>query len=603
MRRISKIIIYTVCVLLALSVCVSACGDSDPVLSLDKKKVTLEQGKSVKLTPLVDHGDAKKLKFTWTTSDPAVATVKNGSVKAVGAGTAEITCKTTLKNGIVLKAKAAVTVNVPVKNIKFSLKKEKKLFVGETYTIEYQIQPEDASDKSLKWSSSDPSIATVDANGTVKAVAAGKATITAKTKDGSGKKAEAEFYIPLITNRTNSVTVNETSGTSFSFDYYGSRWSSDVTIKQKGDCFAYSVKRTGEPVKVTVTVKPIKMGSGSITFQSKQDKRSSFTVEVIVASDLLTEAAGGVKNRYYSALKRYDYILDSAPVGSDHTIVGDKFLSFISGDDKLTKNGQIKIVTYGNGFDKPKTDMTMMYHRLGHCNTVDYNEENDCLILGNGSGSYTLAGKIFIIPQFREIIESGKYSKPDSPLTLENSNAIVIDCSSHQLGAKFNVIWGERNLTKNNIAYLITAKYGAKTPQTDGGDNGTIRRILLGTGTNQLPYGSYTAAGDDEFNGTFEIVDVYTQPGTTYDNANQGCCYFNGRIYACIGHDGLWLWVMNLDRHNNRIWYDEYKQRAFNDDGTAIGNNQANTSGICYHDGYFYIGINQIGVVAIKEFN
>ena len=430
MGRISKIICYAACVLLALSVCVSACCDSDPVLSLNQQEIILQQGKSVKLIPSIDQGNVKKMKFTWATSDPSVATVKGGTVKGTGAGTAEISCRTTLKNGKILEARARVTV----------------------------------------------------------------------------------------------------------------------------------------------------------------------------VSNEIRENAEGVKSRFFSAFKRYDFILESAPIGSDYTVVGDMFLSFSSGDDELAANGQIRVVTYGDGFDRPKTDIATMYHRLGHCNTVDYNEENDCLILGNGSGSYSLAGKIYIIPRFRSLIESGEFYSPDTPLTLDNSNAIVIDCSSYGLGSKFNVIWGERNLTKNNIAYLITAKYGTKTPQTDGGDNGTIRRLLLGTGTNQLPYGSFTPAGDDEFNGTFAILDVYTQPGTTYENANQGSCYFNGRIYACIGHDSEWVWVMDLDSHTHRIWYDEYKQRSFNDDGTVMGDTQANTTGICYHDGYFFIGMRGIGIVAIKEF-
>ena len=318
--------------------------------------------------------------------------------------------------------------------------------------------------------------------------------------------------------------------------------------------------------------------------------------------ELILESTGGTKNKFYSAIKRYSYILDSATVVSDQTVMGNKLLCFTSGNDERTTNGQIKVFTYGNGFDHTVTASKTIYHRLGHCNAVDYNEENDCLILGNGSGSYTLAGEIFIVPNFQSIIDGSSYTDESTPLTLANSNAIVIDCSAYDLGTKFNVIWGERNGTKNNIAYLITAKYGSNTSASDAGDNGTIRRILLGMGSNELDMGSLISAEENEFNGTFKITDTYTQPGTNYANCNQGCCFFNGKIYSCIGHDGQWIWAMSLDNKIHRIWYDEYKQKTFADDGSIVGNNQANSTGICYHDGYFFVGMLGIGIVAIKEF-
>ena len=63
------------------------------------------------------------------------------------------------------------------------------LEVGKTTTLTATVTPENAANKDLKWASSDTSVATVAADGTVTAVKAGTATITATAADGSGKSA------------------------------------------------------------------------------------------------------------------------------------------------------------------------------------------------------------------------------------------------------------------------------------------------------------------------------------------------------------------------------------------------------------------------------
>lgn len=104
-------------------------------------------------------------------------------------------------------------------------------------------------------------------------------------------------------------------------------------------------------------------------------------------------------------------VLD-ARVGSDCVIVGTKFIKFNSSSDDLsTSAGNLSYKEYANGFDKaPTSDETWVNHYFGHCNSIDYCAENDCLILGNGSGDYSLPGKIFIIPDFTSILENAQAS-------------------------------------------------------------------------------------------------------------------------------------------------------------------------------------------------
>ena len=70
---------------------------------------------------------------------------------------------------------------------------EKKLNVGKSFTITATVKPDNAWNRTITWSSSDPSIATVDENGTVTAIAEGEAIITAESADGV--KAECKVTV------------------------------------------------------------------------------------------------------------------------------------------------------------------------------------------------------------------------------------------------------------------------------------------------------------------------------------------------------------------------------------------------------------------------
>lgn len=289
------------------------------------------------------------------------------------------------------------------------------------------------------------------------------------------------------------------------------------------------------------------------------------------------------------------FTVQDARVGSDNTIIGTKFVKFNDGSDDLTTTaGNLSYKEYGNGFDKaPTSGETWINHYFGHCNSVDYCTENGCLILGNGSGNYSLPGKIFIIPNFESVLDN---AQSGVALTLQNTNAIVIDCSSYNLGSKFNVIWGEKNGSLNNIAYLITATFGKTTSDKDAGDIGVIRRLLLGMGSNQLTYGQFISGqSSDEFNGTFEILDIYTQDGTAYKDCCQGSCYYKGEIVCAIGHGKPILWRMNLT--DGKIRRKVYEQNIYAGDGSVIS---SGASGACTDGERVFTGVVDVGVWALN---
>jgi|GEM_PF-131186 Bacterial surface proteins containing Ig-like domains len=146
---------------------------------LDKTEATLVKGETLTLTATVMPEAATNKNVTWTSSNEAAATVANGVVTAVASGKTTITVKT--EEGE-FTATCAVTVITPVTGVTLD-KSEAALTKGQTLTLVATVAPAEADNKTIIWSSSNEAAATVT-NGVVKAVASGKATITAKTEDG-----------------------------------------------------------------------------------------------------------------------------------------------------------------------------------------------------------------------------------------------------------------------------------------------------------------------------------------------------------------------------------------------------------------------------------
>lgn len=150
-------------------------------ITLDQTEISLTPGESSKLTATVTPPDATDASVVWSSGDENVATVDNtGKVTAVGKGETIITATTTDQG---LTATCKVTVTVPVTGISCD-QQSVTLLDGATAKLNFTVLPENASNTNITLSSSDPSVATVDKDGTVKGLKAGTAVITATTEDG-----------------------------------------------------------------------------------------------------------------------------------------------------------------------------------------------------------------------------------------------------------------------------------------------------------------------------------------------------------------------------------------------------------------------------------
>lgn len=178
-------VIFTLTMILG---CFTACGDV-PVesLVLSNTELTVNVGNASAVSCTVLPEDATDKTVNWSSSNSAVATVNNvGVITAVSAGT----CTITASSGDVT-ATVTITVKKPVEQVVLN-KSDVTIKEEETFTFTCTVVPNDASEKNVTWTSSDSSIATVNANGTITGVKAGTCTITVSA---DGKSAVANITV------------------------------------------------------------------------------------------------------------------------------------------------------------------------------------------------------------------------------------------------------------------------------------------------------------------------------------------------------------------------------------------------------------------------
>ena len=150
-------------------------------MTLEKKSIEVEKGKTEAINAIITPENATRKGITWTSSNANVATVTNGVVKGISAGTAIITA-TTKDGNFTDTCEVTVTQNA-VTGIRIS---EKLIDLGMGYKkqITATVMPDDATDKSVEWTSENPEIAAVSDNGTITGKSYGRTVVTATTTDG-----------------------------------------------------------------------------------------------------------------------------------------------------------------------------------------------------------------------------------------------------------------------------------------------------------------------------------------------------------------------------------------------------------------------------------
>ncbi|MDH6313128.1 uncharacterized protein YjdB [Parabacteroides sp. PFB2-10] len=179
-------------------------------VKLNKATLTLAQGTSETLTATLTPENATNKKVSWKSTKTDIATVDSeGKVTAVKVGAASIVVTTeegaktdTCTLTVVAKAIAVTGVKLNKTSLSLVESASEKLIAT--------VTPNDATNKTVSWKSSDASIAIVDAEGHIAALKTGKATITVTTEDG-GKTATCAVTVTAKAVAVTGVTLNKTS--------------------------------------------------------------------------------------------------------------------------------------------------------------------------------------------------------------------------------------------------------------------------------------------------------------------------------------------------------------------------------------------------------
>ena len=178
-------------------------------VTLDKTTLSLTEGETNNLTATVNPEDATNKIISWRSGNTGVATVDNsGLVTAIGEGTATITV-TTDDGGHTATCEVTVARKIiHVTGVELS-STNLRLIKGSTETLTATVQPADATDKGVTWSSTNQNIVQVDQNGRVTGVETGTATVYVTTSDGEIVAAcEVTVYVPFVD--VTSITLDRT---------------------------------------------------------------------------------------------------------------------------------------------------------------------------------------------------------------------------------------------------------------------------------------------------------------------------------------------------------------------------------------------------------
>lgn len=168
-------------------------------ITLSETSVTLTEGETKTITATVNPSDATDKTVTWSSYNPSVATVSNGTITAWTPGSADITAEC---GGKTASCYVIVTTKeIPVSSISLS-KTSWNLIKGESITLSVTITPTNATDRTINWSSSDNNVVTVK-NGVVSAVGAGYATVYAKSSNG--KTASCYLTVRVYINNISDI--------------------------------------------------------------------------------------------------------------------------------------------------------------------------------------------------------------------------------------------------------------------------------------------------------------------------------------------------------------------------------------------------------------
>lgn len=181
-------------------------------IKLNVHELTLSTGQGLQLEATINPSNATYKGIVWESSNQNIALVSSdGFVEGISVGEATIKVMSTVDSAIFDECLVKVK---PQEVTGIICQKSALILLGTTVQLEAEVVPNNATNKTIIWSSSNPDIASVDDDGAVTGVAYGNAIVTAKTLE-NGYEAQCNIEVSAIDN---FVTVSARAGSE------GSSW-------------------------------------------------------------------------------------------------------------------------------------------------------------------------------------------------------------------------------------------------------------------------------------------------------------------------------------------------------------------------------------------
>lgn len=305
-------------------------------VTLDPATLELEIDETATLTPTVDAVGGADASVTWASSDVAVATVDaDGLVTAVAAGTATITATSVFD--VTVEGTADVTVLAEAVTGVAVDPAEATIAVGDAdVQFTATVTAVSGASEEVTWSSDDPAVASVDADGLVSAVAAGTATITATSVFDPAVSGTATVNVPGVTDvdvtpasadltLTGTVQLLATATAVHGETDESVTWSSsDPAVATVSETGLVSAVATGSvTITATSVATPSTTGTATINVHSEVVADDYVTDAGYVAGEAVTIAAPAVSG----GLAPYAFALTAGALPDGMTLAADGVIS------------------------------------------------------------------------------------------------------------------------------------------------------------------------------------------------------------------------------------------------------------------------------------
>ena len=549
-------------------------------VSISSTSATLEVSQTKKLTATVSPSNATNKNITWSSSKPTIASVdQNGTVTALKTGTTTITAKSNNnKTASCTITVSAAVIDVTGVSLNFT---SLNLVAGNTKTLSATITPSTATDKTITWSSSNTSVATVNNKGKLTAINSGNAIITATTSNGITATCNVQVTVNVskitIQQDDTSAKIGDTTRLAVTVTPDNA---TDKTITwSSSDDSIVSVNSNGE-------INCLALGTAEITATSSNNKRDKITIKVIPDVDVI-ELKNKAPVRYVADVKIIDpfspddEISDTRDNGAAEEALERGFQDF---DIDFNSNRISFIVPVKALIDPSKYNstwdeklLTSMIIRTNASNVtrnaeISTNNSQVTFVKISGQGQFM-------------------YKEPGKPYYWTSTDGRILVSGK---------IWGGNNDSISRVNFdpnsfgdnpTISTTYSFNESETDRftawcafdweNDLMAVIEVELGVGRTVHVYNATKAK-----NGTLEELYTFSIPAKTSSmpsTSTQGHALYGGYLYRYRGNYADGIWIEIFDMFGNNV-----ETRRFNP-GYKVRRQEA--QGIKIYDGKIYIGV------------